>query len=133
MTPAPEAPGLRAAALTVLLLAAIVATLWGQKLRAAVGHRAGAAWEGGAPPPPLWLPFGDPATQIGPAGFADPAGTLLAAAIPRVARRARAPVRKLRTLGGWTDALLHPSLRTTLVALLIAATALLVVALAVQA
>ncbi len=24
------------------------------------------AWEGGAPPPPPWLPFGDPATQIAP-------------------------------------------------------------------
>ncbi len=25
------------------------------------------SWEGGAPPPPPWLPFGDPATEVGPA------------------------------------------------------------------
>ena len=29
--------------------------------------RHAAAWEGGAAPPPPWLPFGDPATQVSPA------------------------------------------------------------------
>ncbi len=27
------------------------------------------SWEGGAPPPPPWLPFGDPATQVGAAAL----------------------------------------------------------------
>ncbi len=27
------------------------------------------SWEGGAPPPPSWLPFGDPATQVGAAAL----------------------------------------------------------------
>ena len=36
------------------------------------GHRREAAWSGGFAPPPPWLPFGDPTTQIGAASFAEP-------------------------------------------------------------
>ena len=34
------------------------------------GHRTAPAWDGGADAPPPWLPFGDPLTQVGAAGFA---------------------------------------------------------------
>jgi hypothetical protein len=133
MAPSVGAPGLRSAALAVLLAIATLGTLRAQKLRAAVGHRAGAAWEGGGAPPPPWLPFGDPATQIGPAGFADPVGSLLAAATPRVTRRYRKPVRWWRALVARADAALRPSSRVSLAVLAIGAILLLIAVLAVQA
>ena len=40
------------------------------------------AWSGGFAAPPPWLPFGDPATQIGPASFSD-ALRRLVAMVPR--------------------------------------------------
>jgi formate hydrogenlyase subunit 3/multisubunit Na+/H+ antiporter MnhD subunit len=133
MAPSVGAPGLRAAALAVLLVAATLGTLWAQKLRAPIGHRAGAAWVGGGAPPPPWLPFGDPATQIGPAGFAEPVGSLLAAATPRVGRRLRKPLQWWRAGVARADAALRPSPRVSLAALAIVAALLLIAVLAVQA
>jgi formate hydrogenlyase subunit 3/multisubunit Na+/H+ antiporter MnhD subunit len=56
--------------LPLVLLATLVLGVAGRARRrllpvGAVRHAP--AWEGGAPPPPPWLPFGDPAAQIGPA------------------------------------------------------------------
>lgn len=36
------------------------------------GTREAAAWNGGFGPPPAWLPFGDPKTQLSATGFAEP-------------------------------------------------------------
>lgn len=55
-------------ALLVALAGAVVAL--GVRTRAPAGHRVAPAWEGGQAPSPSWLPFGDPATQLGAAGFA---------------------------------------------------------------
>ena len=55
--------------LVLLLALAAVAVALLVKAAGPAGHRAAANWDGGAPPPP-WLPFGDPSTQVGAAGFA---------------------------------------------------------------
>ncbi len=125
VAPLPDAPGLAAAALAVLLILATLATVRAYKLRAAVGHHEGAAWEGGAAPPPPWLPFGDPATQIGPAGFADPLAGAIDAATFRPARHARRPWRRWRKLSAWADAALRPPIQAALTALLAVTIALL--------
>jgi len=134
IAPVPQAPGLAAAGLAALLVVATMATLRALRVRAAVGHHAGAAWEDGAAPPPLWLPFGDPATQTSPDGFAEPLGTVLAAALPRPMRRLRPALLHWRRAVGWADAALHPSPRTMVAALFVAAVLLLIaVVLAEQA
>lgn len=68
----PEAPGYAALAVA-LLLALALALVW-LLLRkwVAPGHRTAPAWDGGGEPPSVRLPFGDPLTQIGGAGFAQP-------------------------------------------------------------
>jgi formate hydrogenlyase subunit 3/multisubunit Na+/H+ antiporter MnhD subunit len=55
--------------LALLLALAAVAVALLVKAAGPAGHRVAAGWEGGAPPP-AWLPFGDPATQVGAAGYA---------------------------------------------------------------
>lgn len=54
-------------ALAVLLLAAIGGCLLLGRRLAVRPERRAPAWEDGIAPPPPWLPFGDPLTQIGPA------------------------------------------------------------------
>jgi formate hydrogenlyase subunit 3/multisubunit Na+/H+ antiporter MnhD subunit len=132
IAPVPEAPGLAAAALAALLALTTLVTLRLLRLRAAVGHRTGAVWEGGAPPPPPWLPFGDPATQVGAAGFADPLGAMLDAAMPRRPAMARRMLRHWRSLAGWVEAAEGPSAQAGLAALFVAL-ALLLLALALAA
>jgi hypothetical protein len=61
----------------LLIVLAGGAALWGLRRRAAVGHVTGAAWDCGFGAPPPWLPFGDPATQISGAGFAQPLRRIL--------------------------------------------------------
>jgi len=55
-------------------------------------------WNGGFAAPPSWLPFGDPATQFGPASFSRPLQALRCPAL-----RIDAPDRLRR----WRDAALH--------------------------
>jgi formate hydrogenlyase subunit 3/multisubunit Na+/H+ antiporter MnhD subunit len=117
VAPQPEAPGLTAALLAALLLLATLLTLRLLRVRAVVGHRAGAVWEGGAAAPPPWLPFGDPATQIGPAGFVPALAALLASATPSP-WRLRPVWRGWRRTALWMQAALHPTRRATVAALL---------------
>jgi hypothetical protein len=61
------------------LLAAVGAGVWlavGRGGRPEARH--GRAWDGGAAPPPSWLPLGDPLTQPSAAGFAEPLRRMLA-------------------------------------------------------
>jgi hypothetical protein len=53
-----------------LLAAAVTGVLLGVRALAPAGHRVAPGWDGGQAPGPAWLPFGDPATQLGAAGFA---------------------------------------------------------------
>ncbi len=81
--------------LTVLLAGAIAAVALAMRTRGPAGHRAAPAWDGGRDPGPAWLPFGDPATQLGATGFAQHLGRCLdiltaTQAAPRQARLQRA-------------------------------------------
>jgi formate hydrogenlyase subunit 3/multisubunit Na+/H+ antiporter MnhD subunit len=70
VAPQASAPGYVAPGVALLLGIALAAVVAALRRGAVAGHRGGPAWEGGAAPPPPWLPFGDPATQYGAAGFA---------------------------------------------------------------
>jgi formate hydrogenlyase subunit 3/multisubunit Na+/H+ antiporter MnhD subunit len=60
----------------LLAIAASIAT-WIRRQGGAREQRSESAWMDGFSAPPPWLPFGDPATQIGPASFIDPLRRLL--------------------------------------------------------
>ncbi len=82
VAPHAEAPGY-APSIVALLLAAVGARWswpWCGAGRSA-GSRRGPAWVAASPPPPAWLPFGDPATQYGGASFAQPLRRSLGAAL----------------------------------------------------
>jgi formate hydrogenlyase subunit 3/multisubunit Na+/H+ antiporter MnhD subunit len=85
--------------LVLLLALAAVAVALAVKATSPAGHRVAPTWEGGAPPA-AWLPFGDPATQPGAAGFA----AALLRHLPALSwrqpdpRRAEAPARWLAAL-----------------------------------
>ena len=51
-------------------------TFWLWRRRGSARRRE-PAWSGGFSPPPPWLPFGDPATQIGAVSFAEPIRRIL--------------------------------------------------------
>ncbi len=53
-----------------LLAAAVIGVLLGVRALGPAGHRAAPGWDSGQGPGPAWLPFGDPATQLGATGFA---------------------------------------------------------------
>jgi hydrogenase-4 component B len=76
LKPGAEAPGYAPVAIAGLLALACYAMLWLSRRRGA-GHRREPAWSGGAAPSPLWLPFGDPTTQIGAVSFAEPLQRML--------------------------------------------------------
>jgi len=78
-------------ALLGALAGAVVAL--GVRARAPAGHRVTPAWEGGQGPSPSWLPFGDPATQLGAAGFARALGH----GLPRFRR----PAWRMKPLAAW--------------------------------
>ncbi len=61
-------------ALAALLLAAVFGCLLAERRLAVRPERRAPAWEDGIAPPPPWLPFGDPLTQIGSATLARVAG-----------------------------------------------------------
>ena len=76
LKPAAEAPGYAPIAIAGLLALVCYAMLWLSRRRGP-GHRREPAWSGGFAAPPPWLPFGDPATQIGAASFAEPLHRIL--------------------------------------------------------
>jgi hydrogenase-4 component B len=94
LAPGPAEPGYAAPATALLLALAALGVALLLRLRTAGPARTAPAWEGGQGPAPAWLPFGDPATQAGPAGFAQPVlralGPMLRR-IPRLRRRLPAP------------------------------------------
>ncbi len=65
-----DAPGYAAPALALLLALALALGWLLARSHGPGGHRTAPAWDGGADAPPPWLPFGDPLTQVGAAGFA---------------------------------------------------------------
>jgi NADH:ubiquinone oxidoreductase subunit 5 (subunit L)/multisubunit Na+/H+ antiporter MnhA subunit len=76
LKPAAEAPGYAPLAIGALLVAVCYALLWLSRRRGP-GYRREPAWTDGFAPPPPWLPFGDPATQIGAASLAEPLRSVL--------------------------------------------------------
>jgi hydrogenase-4 component B len=71
-----EATGYSPIAVVVLLALVAFAVL--HVLRRPGERRREPAWSGGFAAPPPWLPFGDPATQSGPASFGEPLRGVLA-------------------------------------------------------
>ena len=71
-----EATGYSPIAVAVLLALVAFAVLY--VLRRPGERRREPAWSGGFAAPPPWLPFGDPATQAGPASFVEPLRGVLA-------------------------------------------------------
>jgi hydrogenase-4 component B len=76
LKPGAEAPGYAPVAIVALLALACYTMLWLARRRGP-GHRREPAWSGGFAPPPPWLPFGDPMTQIGAVSFAEPLRSIL--------------------------------------------------------
>lgn len=81
--------------LALMSLGLLGACLWTVRRLSVRPERREPAWEGGFAPPPAWLPFGDPLTQVGPAALP---GALRAAltgssSAVRVPFRARFPLR----------------------------------------
>jgi hydrogenase-4 component B len=72
LRPGAEAPGYGPFVIAALLILTGCAIFWLLQRVGTQEHRQEAAWSGGFAPPPAWLPFGDPATQYGPASFAEP-------------------------------------------------------------
>ena len=98
-----EAPGYSPIAVAALLAMVVFAVL--RALRRPGEQRREPAWSGGFAAP-AWLPFGDPATQSGPATFAAPVRRLLALLPSRAKPHSR--------LMGWRDAVVRAA--TALVA-----------------
>jgi len=71
------------APLPLLLLAFLIATAAGFVLHrfGVRGTREVAPWNGGFGRPPVWLPFGDPATQPSATGFAEPVSRAITAGV----------------------------------------------------
>jgi formate hydrogenlyase subunit 3/multisubunit Na+/H+ antiporter MnhD subunit len=94
--------GLDTPAYASVFVTALVAIAWiglSRLLRHVPAARREPAWSGGFAAPPPWMPFGDPATQYGPASFAAPLRRAIAV-LP-----ATAPVRQ--RLIRWRDAVLR--------------------------
>jgi hydrogenase-4 component B len=72
LRPGAEAPGYAPAAIAGLLAVAGCAVFWLLYRGGSQSNRREPAWSGGFAAPPAWLPFGEPATQYGPASFAEP-------------------------------------------------------------
>ena len=66
VSPLRDGAGYAALPLAGLVAAAAAALAWAMRRRMARGGVERPGWEGGVAAPPPWLPFGDPATQLGP-------------------------------------------------------------------
>jgi hypothetical protein len=82
LKPAAEAPGYAPVAIAGLLALVCYGMLWLTR-RFGPGHRREPVWSGGFAPPPPWLPFGDPTTQIGAVSFTEPLRRILGQWDPR--------------------------------------------------
>jgi hypothetical protein len=91
LSPQLHAPGYWPLAVAVLLGLAAAFAVWLLRTRAVQGHRRGPAWDCGFGAPPPWLPFGDPATQYGPASFSQPLRRMLGGAILHARERVDMP------------------------------------------
>jgi len=80
-----ETPGYSPIAVAGLLAVAVIAAWRG--LRRTAEQRREPAWSGGFAAQPAWLPFGDPATQYGPASFVEPLQRVAAMLPPLAASR----------------------------------------------
>ncbi len=69
ISPLHDGAGYAALPLALLLAAAAGLLAWAMRRRA---RAVSGAWEGGFAPPPPWLPFGDPATQLGADAISGP-------------------------------------------------------------
>jgi hydrogenase-4 component B len=101
LTTGADSPGYAALPLASLLLLAVGLVLWLRRLRGVPSSTAsGPAWTDGFAAPPVWLPFGNPATQSAGAGFtpAPPSHDWLVPA--RLAASRRATWLVLRLPGG---------------------------------
>jgi len=78
LTPQLQAPGYPPLLAALLLALAAALALWLLRRPATIGSRASPAWDCGFAAAPAWLPFGDPITQYGPDGFAQPIRRALA-------------------------------------------------------
>lgn len=96
LTPGPAEPGYAAATAFLLLALATMCVALLLRLRASGPDRAAPAWEDGQGPAPAWLPFGDPATQAGPAGFAEPVLGALGPLLRRARRLDRIRLDRMR-------------------------------------
>ena len=94
--------------LTALLAGAAAVVVLAVRARSPAGHRSAPGWDGGQGPGPAWLPFGDPATQLGATGFAQHLGRCLdiLTACPKLPALAR--LRQMMT-GAGTWLLAMPS------------------------
>ncbi len=92
-------------ALALLLLAAIGGCLLLGRRLAVRPERRAPAWEEGIAPPPPWLPFGDPLTQVGPATLVRMIGWQVGPAWPSCfflrPRRLRAMLAAPGAAGAW--------------------------------
>jgi formate hydrogenlyase subunit 3/multisubunit Na+/H+ antiporter MnhD subunit len=134
LRPSAEAPGYPAAAIAGLLLVVGAVLFWLMRRDRSQGHRQEAAWSGGFAPPPAWLPFGDPATQYGPASFAEPLRRALAPLLATIIklgdgarlRLVRLGHRSLRAVQALAAVSVPRSVATALALLVLAASAWLV-------
>ena len=78
LVPQAGQPPYSAPAVTGLLVLATLLIVWAGRRWTVAGERRAPAWEGGFAAPPPWLPFGDPATQLGPVSFSATLARLLA-------------------------------------------------------
>ncbi|HEY2256562.1 MAG TPA: proton-conducting transporter membrane subunit [Variovorax sp.] len=75
-----ETPGYSPVVVVGLLAVAGIAVL--RAMRGSGQQQREPAWSGGFAAPPPWLPFGDPATQYGPASFVEPMQRVLVLPLP---------------------------------------------------
>ena len=90
-------PGYSPLAVAALLLLGAGAALWLRRSFGASG-RSEPAWSGGFAPPPAWLPFGDPATQMTARSFAEPLRRFVDLNAREMLRRLRVAVKRKHAL-----------------------------------
>ncbi len=134
LQPGAEAPGYPPIAIAALLTIVAYAVFWLLHRGRSQPYRREAAWSGGFAPPPAWLPFGDPATQYGPASFAEPLQQLRAVMVGEgrpptpytssnkhtAARISQASNQLLQTIRATTTTHTHTSIAATLVVIVLA-------------
>ncbi len=70
--PQADGPGYVPLGVALLIGLAVLGTHWLRRARHVPAARLAPAWDGGFAAAPAWMPFGDPLTEYGPDGFAQP-------------------------------------------------------------